>query len=103
MKCIQKDRQPYISHMGVELISVAGNEVPGCHMQFLREPLVSSRAPLGADMAKPLLVKDSGGRNIAHGGMLGLKETEQWLDNAKKSLERGHQRPHVSTAPAAIG
>lgn len=33
-------------------------------------------------------------------GVLGLKETERWLDNAKKSLERGNQRPHVLTAPA---
>ena len=68
MKCIQKDRQPYISHVGVELISVAGNEVPGCHVQGLWEPSVSSSIPLGEDMAKPLLVQDSGGRNIAHGG-----------------------------------
>jgi len=33
-------------------------------------------------------------------GVLCLKETERWLDNAKKSLERGNQRPHVLTAPA---
>ena len=65
--------------MGVELISVAGNEVPGCHMQGLREPSLSSSVPLGEDMAKPLLLQDSGGRNVAHRGCwVSRKQRDGW-------------------------
>lgn len=32
--------------------------------------------------------------------VLGLKEMERWLDNAKKSLEKGTQRLRVLIAPA---
>lgn len=90
VKCIQKDRQPRTSHVGPELISVAGNEVPGCHVQVSLGALAELPRSCGGGVSEaPSCPKRwgwGGGRTFL--GDVRPTETMRWLDEAKKSLER---------------